>query len=278
MPTDNGVMEKVHFSEEKVTMLATLYGRVLDNRLDRPILGDPTAEASMRRIDCDFAKLGMGSDMAVFIAARARRIDDWAAEFLRENPSATVLHLGCGMDSRVFRLAPPPSVRWVDVDYPEVIALRRRIYSDRENYHTIGSSVTDFDWLDQVPGDQPTLIVAEGLFMYLTREDGEELLRRFIAKFPSGEMIFDALDRQAVRLQKLNPVVRRAGAEFHWGIDDPHELDRLGVTIVDASSSSHVFDVVGASRQFSRKAQSKRRLISLMPRLRGRSNIIRARF
>jgi O-methyltransferase involved in polyketide biosynthesis len=29
-----------------------------------------------------------------------------------------VLHLACGLDTRVHRLDPPSSVRWFDVDYP----------------------------------------------------------------------------------------------------------------------------------------------------------------
>jgi hypothetical protein len=37
----------------------------------------------------------------------------------RAHPQATVLHLGCGLDSRVFRVDPPPSVRWYDVDQAE---------------------------------------------------------------------------------------------------------------------------------------------------------------
>ena len=43
-----------------------------------------------------------------------------------------MVQLGCGMDSRVYRVDPPPSVRWFDLDYPEVVDLRRRIYPERE--------------------------------------------------------------------------------------------------------------------------------------------------
>ena len=44
---------------------------------------------------------------------------------LADHPDATVLHVGCGMDSRVFRVDPPATVQWFDVDYPDVIELRR---------------------------------------------------------------------------------------------------------------------------------------------------------
>jgi len=64
-----------------------------------------------------------------------------------------MLHLGCGLDSRVYRIDPPASVRWFDVDYPEVIALRRHLYPERAGYRVIGSSLADLSWLAEVPGD-----------------------------------------------------------------------------------------------------------------------------
>jgi len=35
------------------------------------------------------------------------------------------------MDSRVFRVDPPASVQWFDVDYPDVIDLRRSLFPER---------------------------------------------------------------------------------------------------------------------------------------------------
>ncbi|WP_245617534.1 class I SAM-dependent methyltransferase [Amycolatopsis taiwanensis] len=85
------------------------------------------------------------------MAGRAKAFDTWITEFLAANPDATVAHLGCGMDSRVYRLDPPPTVRWFDVDYPDVIDLRGRIYPDRDEYTQIGSSITDLTWLERLP-------------------------------------------------------------------------------------------------------------------------------
>jgi O-methyltransferase involved in polyketide biosynthesis len=99
--------------------------------------------------------------------------------------------------------------------------------------------VTDFGWLDQVPSDRPALIVAEGLTMYLTTEDGTELLRRLVAKFPSGQLICDVFSKLGIKLQKLNPVVRKAKATLYWGIDDPHEFERYGLRLVSALDAAH---------------------------------------
>ncbi|MCR8573133.1 class I SAM-dependent methyltransferase [Streptomyces sp. Isolate_219] len=210
---------KVHLTEEKETLLATLYGRALDSRAKRPILGDTLAADTMQRLDYDFSRMRLSPGNAAAVALRARQLDVWTAGFLARHEEATVVHLGCGLDSRVHRLDPGPGVRWFDVDYPEVIALRRQLYPERAGYTTVPSSVTDPAWVAQIPPDRPTVIVAEGLLMYLTEEDGTALLRRLMDRVPSGELAFDAFSRFAIRVQWLNRVVVKAGARLHWGTD-----------------------------------------------------------
>jgi O-methyltransferase involved in polyketide biosynthesis len=107
-------------------MLGTLYGRALESRSAHPILRDPHAKRVVGMIDYDFRKLGVQGVVVTSIALRARPFDSWTAAFLARHPQATVLHLGCGLDSRAERLDPAPGVAWFDVDYPEVIELRRR--------------------------------------------------------------------------------------------------------------------------------------------------------
>ncbi|MFJ9414218.1 class I SAM-dependent methyltransferase [Streptomyces sp. NPDC101227] len=213
---------KVQLTEEKETLLATLYGRAVDSRAKKPILGDTTAADTVRRLDYDFGKLRMGPGDAAGVALRARQLDVWTARFLAAHDEATVVHLGCGLDTRVHRLAPGPGVRWYDVDYPEVMELRATLYpeyAERAGYATIASSVTDPAWPAALPADRPTMIVAEGLLMYLTEEDGTALLRRLMAHVPGGELAFDAFSRFAIRTQWLNRVVVDAGATLHWGTD-----------------------------------------------------------
>jgi O-methyltransferase involved in polyketide biosynthesis len=270
-------MEKVRFTEEQSTMLATLYGRAMDSRSADPILADPTAEDAVRRIDYDFAKFGMGTDQSVAITIRAKLFDDWTAEFLRDNPASTVLHLGCGMDSRVFRIDPPASVRWFDVDYPDVIDLRKQIYPEREDYTLISSSVTDLAWLDDIPADRPTLVVAEGLTMYLEPAAAGKLFRTMAELFPRGEMIFDLYGRLGIKLQKLNPIVRRAGATLTWGVDDPWELEKLGLTVMTCMDGTD-FATPEIVARMSRSARLQLRMASAIPAVRRMGHVMRYKF
>jgi O-methyltransferase involved in polyketide biosynthesis len=129
------------------------------------------------------------------------------------------------LDSRVFRLDPPANDRWFDVDYPEVVELRRRLYPDRDGYSMIASSVTEPDWLRGVPGDRPAMIIAEGLLPYLPKDEVPRLFERLTAHPPSGEIAFDGYSRLGVWLLQNSPQIRATGASLHWGIDDPHELE-----------------------------------------------------
>lgn len=268
---------KVRLTGAQETLLATLYGRAVDSRAKRPILGDTMAADVVRRLDHDFSTMRLGAGESASVALRARQLDVWTARFLADtaHARATVVHLGCGLDSRVFRIAPGPGVRWFDIDFPEVMALRRQLYPEREGYTAIGASVTDPGWVAELPSDQPTLIVAEGLLMYLTEAEGTALLRRLMAHVPSGETAFDAFSPFAIRAQRLNRVVAKAGATLHWGLTEA-QLARLkpGLEILESVSALEIpgRDLLPA------RYRVAARVSALIPAVRNMARLYRCRF
>lgn len=177
--------------------------------------GDTAAAEAVDRIRYDFKRIhrmSLPASNQYLVALRAVQFDDWCAELLGRHPDAVVLHLGCGLDGQAFRVSVPPSVSWFDVDQPSVIGLRRRLYDDTENYRMIGSSVTELQWLDEVPAGRPTLMVAEGLLMYLREDEVRLLLQRLIDRFPGGEMHFDTLSALAPLLSRSSPAESSPGA------------------------------------------------------------------
>ena len=217
---------KIRLTKEKETYLATLYGKALDAAVANSILGDRFAAEAVARIDYDFKKLNLPNGGEITLPLRARHFDQWTRAFLAANPESTVLHLGCGLDTRVYRIDPGPQVRWFDVDLPDVIALREQLYPERDGYRRIGSSVTDLAWLDTISGDTPVLVVAEGLVMYLHEQEGTALFRRITDQFPSGQIAFDGYSGAMVRLVSRLAAVRGAKVELVWGVDDPHDLEK----------------------------------------------------
>lgn len=221
--TDKVDFKSVRWGSVEWTNLVTLYLRAHESRSRRPVLDDKAAAEAVERIDYDFKRIhrrSLPASNQYLVALRAKQLDDWCADFLGRHPQAVVLHLGCGLDGRAFRLAVPPTVSWFDVDQPGVIELRRRLYDDTERYRMIGSSVTDPDWLELVPTGRPTLVIAEGLLMYLTEHQVRELLQRLTDRFQSGEMHFDTLSALAPLLSKLF-----TRGIIKWGIRDARELE-----------------------------------------------------
>ena len=206
------------------TTLATLYAKALDADAEHPILGDVWAKQAVAAIDYDWTRTTITARTAPSVTTRTAHFDTWARQFLAVHECATVLHLGCGLDSRVHRLDPGPDVHWYDIDYLPVIDLREQIYPRRPGCHTIAASVIDPSWLDMIPADRPVLALGEGLTMYLTEPDGVALLRRIVKHFGSGELQFDAFNRFAIRTQWINGVVRNSGSTLHWGIDAPEDI------------------------------------------------------
>lgn len=218
--------DKLHIdlSGAPQTMLATLYAKALDADLPRPILADRYAKDIVARLDYDWSQTTITARTSPSVTMRSAHFDLWARQFLAVHPTATVLHLGCGLDSRCLRIDPGPDVEWYDVDYPDVTALRAQLFPSRPHCHVVAASVTDPGYLADIPTDRPTLMIAEGLTMYLQRDDGFALLRRVVERFPSGELQFDAFNRLGIKTQWTNRVVKRAGATLHWGIDGPAEI------------------------------------------------------
>jgi methyltransferase (TIGR00027 family) len=232
----------VRWGSVEWTNLCTLYLRAYESGSQAPILGDTAAAEAVERIEYDWARMRRAMRPGAnqyMVTMRAKQVDDWSANFLRRHPDAAVLHLGCGMDTRAFRLHPPATAQWFDIDQPNVIALRRKLYDDRAGYRMIGSSVTDEAWLHEIPTDRPTLMVAEGLLMYLTEPEVRTLLRRLTDRFGSGELLFDTVSPMGPRLSKVF-----TKGITKWGIRNARELERWNprLRFLERSSAGALYE------------------------------------
>ncbi|MBO0811860.1 MAG: class I SAM-dependent methyltransferase [Microlunatus sp.] len=266
-------MSTIDLDKVTGTMLVTLQYRATDARSRPSLLGDQAASEALDRLREQGRSLGRLQNLAMsgdryVVVLRARQLDDWAAAFLAQHPDATVLQLGCGLDSRAFRLSLPAGVHWYDVDLPEVIDLRRDLYGEHEHYHMIATSVTDPGWLDQVPATGSTLVIAEGLLMYLHPSDVKMLLTRLTDHFTGGELIFDGVADWIVRLPAwtLGPY---QGFRMFWSVDDGTDVERL------VPSVRHRETVQPLSRANEIPVQRYRRLYGLIGRLGWYRNAIR---
>jgi methyltransferase (TIGR00027 family) len=124
------------------------------------------------------------------VAIRTVTIDDLIATAIGEGVD-TVLNLGAGLDTRPYRLALPPELRWVEVDYPHVIALKEECLAGETpccRLERVGLDLTDRDarrkFLAAAASGAMVLVLTEGVTPYWSEAEVAELaedLRRIDA-------------------------------------------------------------------------------------------------
>jgi methyltransferase (TIGR00027 family) len=107
------------------------------------------------------------------IGIRSHFIDELLLQALASNPIATVLSVGCGLDTRPWRLALSPALRWIEVDFADMLDYKEsRMSSEtpRCRRERLAADVTDAAQRRAIyaaAGDAPALMITEGLLMYL---------------------------------------------------------------------------------------------------------------
>jgi O-methyltransferase involved in polyketide biosynthesis len=233
-------MEKTLFKMEdnvSETLIIPLYFRAKESLRPDALLVDDAAVELVNRIDFDFSRIHMGAHDQVLIIMRVREFDRMVRKFLLEHPGAAVVHIGCGLDTRHQRMKDIQS-EWYDLDLPEVITLRRQLgLAEQGHYHTIGVSVFDFSWMDQINilPSNPLLLIAEGVFMYFEEAQIRSLLSNLREKFQNVDLICDVMTPQLIKMDNLHLVLSKMKARLKWGLDHAVDLESWakGIRLLD---------------------------------------------
>lgn len=212
----------VELNNESKTLFIPLLGKALMSR-ENLFLHDSKAEEIISKIDYDFNLLKQSKWLSMYMSVRALIIDELCNKYILEHPNATIIHLGCGLDSRCLRVNQNYK-KWYDIDYEEVIFIRKKFYTQDSSYIMIGSSVTDYKWLDQIDDNDNIIVVAEGLTMYLSEEEMKNLISNINKKYGNVCLLFDAYTKKGVRSSKFKNPVNQMNAEIKYGIDKPEDF------------------------------------------------------
>lgn len=209
-------------NNESKTLFIPLLGKAKLSK-DKIFLHDPKSEEIISKIDYDFSSLKQSIWLSMFLSLRALIIDELCNKYLLHNPNTTVIHLGCGLDSRCLRVNQNFKI-WYDLDYKEVINLRKNFYNLTSKYQMISSSVNNYQWLEKITPSSNLLIVMEGLTMYLSKDELKELLQQLNNKFSNIHFIFDAYSRKGVKYSKIKNPVNQMNAQIKYGFDNYNEF------------------------------------------------------
>ena len=162
------------------------------------------------------------------VIARTILFDQAVKKLLLKYPDAVCINMGCGLDNR-FQRIDNGQIIWFDIDLPNSIAVRKKVYTETDRRKMIGADVLDIDWIDIVKtmADQKTVIViAEGLFMYFSQEQTKAILNHLTSFFEKGFLVVEMMHPFMMN-EKRHETVKYTNAAFGWGTKSGKEFEAL---------------------------------------------------
>ncbi len=165
------------------------------------------------------------------VIARTLMLDRMVKDFVAENPSAVIVNMAAGFDNRFSRVD-NGSIYWFDLDLPDTIELRKKVFPVREREEMISCNILEESWCEKVKAQiarskGKPLFLAEGLFMYLTFDDIKKLLSILKENFPDGTLIAEQNNPMMVKNQKFHDTVKNTSAVFQSGTWNGQEIADL---------------------------------------------------
>ena len=187
------------------TLVIPLYGRKMCSQLYPNLYRDETAIRLVDQVDYDFSALAEQAKSTMqqfgFLEAAMRQSDlAWEVrDYLKTHPDAAVVNLGCGLDD-TGRACDNGTCKIYNLDFPDVIAVRDKLLPAGERETNIGCDLNDTAWFTRIDASGGAVFFAAGVFYYFLTEQVKALVSAMAEAFPGGKIVFDAANRQAVKL------------------------------------------------------------------------------
>ncbi len=201
------------------TMYIPLYGKAYVSKKGL-FLKDKKAEEVWENETFSLKGKAKSKWLAYYMGVRSAVFDEWLKKQMVDAPDAVVIHIGCGMDSRIIRTG-AENHKWYDVDFPEVIEERKRYYAETDDYKMIAGDVRDCGWLTAVPERESAIVVMEGVSMYLTVDEMRNLTNSLCTHFESIMLLVDAYTSFAAKMSKRRNPINEVGVTEVYGVDSP---------------------------------------------------------
>ena len=201
------------------TLYIPLYGKAYVSRKGL-FLSDKKAEKIWEAEGFALKGKSKSKYLAYYMGIRSAVFDNWLRQQMSNAEDAVVIHIGCGMDSRVLRVG-TMNHKWYDVDFAEVIEERKRFYSESADYQMVAGDVREHSWLASIPEKKCAIVVMEGVCMYLTFEELRALTTSLCMHFEQLSCLMDCYTVLAAKMSKYKNPINDVGVTEVYGIDDP---------------------------------------------------------
>ena len=237
---------KYHIEKNTVqeTLVIPLFGRLVCSEHFPELFSDPEAKRICDSLDYDFAekRKKMESAAGLFGALEgAQRQYDLRCEvesYLKDHPKAAVANLGCGFDDK-FSQVDNGKLQWFDVDLADQIAVRRKVYQDRDRCVMLEGDALNGEWTKKIPKSDMYIIVMEGVLEYFSKEQVRTCLNMLCDSFPHGFLLAELHCPFMEKNSKHHDAVKYTKASFGWGTKSGKEYLELEPRMTLVSERSY---------------------------------------
>lgn len=206
------------------TLYIPLYGKSYVSKKG-VILQDTKAEYIWEKEKIPLEGKSRSKWLAYFMAMRSKVFDEWVKAQIKNTYETVVIHIGCGMDSRVERVN--ADCLWYDVDFPNVISTREKYYNQTDTYKMIPTDAKNTNWITALQGKN-AIVIFEGISMYIGFSDMQNILKKLTSQFDSVKILMDCYTEKAVGMSKYKNPVKEVGVNSSklYGCDDPKTFEK----------------------------------------------------
>ena len=196
---------KIEKNTVQETLIIPLFARKVCSELYPDLYRDETAVRLIDQLDYDFSEAEKNSHSlmqrfgALEVAMRQYDLAFEVRDYLKNHPNATVVNLGCGLDS-TGRACDNGSCKIYNLDFPDVITVRNELLPVGEREENIPCDLNDTAWFSQIDATGGAIFFASGVFYYFLTEQVKALVQSMADAFPGGVLVFDAANRTAVKM------------------------------------------------------------------------------
>ena len=228
----------LQFGDIQETALVTLAIRASETARPNPRIVDEKAKEIIDTLGVDVSKYDPFLSHEG-VVARTIMFAETLRGLIAHHPDALCVNLGCGFDDK-FSQVDNGKIEWFDVDLPDQIAVRRKVYDDRPRCTMLEGDALDGAWTARLPRDRSAnIIVMEGVLEYFTKEQTSTCLHMLCDSFEHGYLVSEMNSMFMVRHPKQHDAIKNTNAEFKWGTDSGEEFVELEPRLQLVSEQSY---------------------------------------